>query len=259
MVLLLLPLLCLAGVPAGCDASPVPAGESYLYQPEFCFDDVLRCPAVPYQPQPGDLFFASDNNKVMVWGHWLAGAYCPHHSGIVVARCDGRLAVMEAGPFNTVVVEVVDVFQHLQSYVDNGDRVWIRRRKVPLTCEESARLTAWAELQDQKRFASLRMAAQLTPFRSRGPLRSYVVGKPHGNRCSFFCSELVTESLVAAGLFDPDQARPPATYPRDLFFDHSPNPYLNKHLCPHLAAFWEPPARWTSCPVTPDAVPVVVP
>ncbi|MCI0378214.1 MAG: hypothetical protein L0215_11460, partial [Gemmataceae bacterium] len=64
-----------------------------------------------------------------------------------------------------------------------------------------------------------------------------------GLRQSYFCSELVMECLVAAGLFDADAARPSATYPRDMFLDRSPNPYLNHTL--KLAPDWDPPARWS--------------
>jgi hypothetical protein len=91
----------------------------------------------------------------------------------------------------------------------------------------------------------VRLGAQLTPFRSRGPLRTFFVGGPHGARCNFFCSELVMESCVAAGLVDPARSRPAATYPRDLFLDHSRNLFLNRHL--DLLPCWLPPARWASC------------
>jgi hypothetical protein len=51
---------------------------------------------------------------------------------------------------------------------------------------------------------------------------------------------------VAAGLIDPATARPSATFPRDLFFDRLPNPYLDRTL--DLSACWCPPARWLPCP-----------
>ena len=44
-------------------------------------------------------------------------------------------------------------------------------------------------------------------------------------------------ALVAAGLIDAKTARPAATYPRDLFMDHSYNLYINKHL--KLAPDWD--------------------
>jgi hypothetical protein len=74
------------------------------------------------------------------------------------------------------------------------------------------------------------------------------VGGPHGNRRSYFCSELVTEACVAAGIMDPATTRPAATYPSDLFFDCSLNPFLDKNL--KLAPDWDPPARWTYRPDT---------
>src|SRR5207253_11430420 len=123
---------------------------------------------------------------------------------------------------------------------------WIRKRCVPLTCAQSAKLTAWALTQDGKRFALGRLAGQLTLLRSRGPLRTYFMGGPHGNRHAYFCSELVTESCVAAGLIDPARARPAATYPSDLFFDSSLNRFLQRHF--KLAPCWDPPARWSSTP-----------
>ena len=71
---------------------------------------------------------------------------------------------------------------------------------------------------------------------------------PHGaDRYSYFCSELVTESCVAAGLLDPCTARPAATYPRDLFLGQLRNSFINAHL--DMSA-WDPPVRWTWCPGT---------
>jgi hypothetical protein len=90
------------------------------------------------------------------------------------------------------------------------------------------------------------MGGQLTLLRSRGPLRTYFIGRPRGERDSYFCSELVAETLVAVGLIDQRTARPAATYPRDLFFDRSYNLYLRNHFT--LADGWEPPARWVYCP-----------
>jgi hypothetical protein len=57
---------------------------------------------------------------------------------------------------------------------------------------------------------------------------------------------MVVESLVAAGLMDATTARPAATLPRDLFFGHSGNPYLDRHL--NMEAGWYPPARWLPGP-----------
>jgi hypothetical protein len=175
----------------------------------------------------------------------MALAFDPNGSGIVFARPDGSLAVLEAGPNDTRWVATLDLLPHLQEYAEEG-KVWIRKRRVPLTPEQSRKLTAFALAQDGKRFALVRLAGQLTPFRSRGPLRTFFLGKPRGDRKSYFCSELVCEACVAAGLLDPKRTRPSATYPRDLFFGRSHNPFIDRHL--DVNACWHPPARWTSAP-----------
>jgi hypothetical protein len=234
-----------------CGESPAMESPSYLYQPAYALDDVLRGPATPYLGQPGDIFMATDNALWARAGHSIACMnWCgaPHHSGIVFARPDGRMAILEAGPHNSVVIETVDLLYHLNSHDKVGEKVFIRQRKVPLTPEQSARLTEWVLAQEGKPFAVCRLVAQITPFRTRGPLRTYFIGKPNGERDKFFCSELVLESCVHVGLLDPADTRPSATYPRDLFFGTSLNPFLNSHL-KQLADCWHPPARWTSCPV----------
>lgn len=223
------------------------AAGSFLCQPAFCIDNVLRGPSAPYEPQPGDIFLATDRAVWAICGHWLAGGAGVHHSGIMFRRSDGRMGLIEAGPFNSVKIEVMDPITHMHDHVCAGDKVWVRRRAVPLTPDESARLTAFVEAQEGKPFATLRLLGQVTLLRSRGPIRTWFCGKPHGERDSFFCSELVTESCVFAGLFDPETARPSATYPRDLFYDHSFNWYLDRHL--KLAPCWDPPARWLECPL----------
>jgi len=241
----MMPVLCLvlslARVPAEINAGT----GSYLYQPAFHIDDCLRGPAEPYLPKPGDIMLRLDNSVFWRVTHAMAFAFDPNGSGIVFARPDGSLAILEAGPNDTRWVGTLDMLPHLKEYADTG-RVWIRRRCVPLTPEQSCRLTAFAMAQDGKRFALGRLAGQLTPFRSRGPIRTYFVGKPRGERWSYFCSELVCEACVAAGLLDPKRTRPAATYPRDLFYGKSINPFIDKHLDVNL--WWHPPARWTDRP-----------
>jgi hypothetical protein len=223
-----------------------PSG-SYLCQPAYCLDHVLRCPTEPYVPQAGDIMLTTDEIWLFKITFNLAGTGHPHHSGIAFVRSDGRMAILESGPHDTLHVETIDVVPHLRSYEEVG-RVWIRKRRHPLNCEQSARLTAFAEAQEKKRFAGLRLVGQMTPLRSRGPLRTCFMGGPHGERRGYFCSELVLEACVASGLLDPATTRPAATYPRDLFFDASVNLYINRHL--NLAPDWYPPARWLSHPCT---------
>ncbi len=242
----MLPVL-LSVLSAFCSPAPAGAAEggSYLYQPAFCIDDVRRGPAVAYLPQPGDIVLRLDGSKFWRVTHYLALAFDPNGSAIVFARPDGSLAVLEAGPNDTRYVGTLDLLPHLREYADVG-QVWVRRRHVPLTPEQSAKLTAFAMAADGKRFALVRLGGQLTPLRSRGPLRTWFIGGPHGERDSYFCSELVCEACVAAGLLDPARTRPAATYPRDLFYGRSLNPFIDLHL--DVNAGWCPPARWTDHP-----------
>jgi hypothetical protein len=229
--------------PAALADEPACPG-SYLYQPAFCMDYLLREPAEPYCPQPGDIFVCTGRELWAKGGHWLAFAYAPQHSGIVIAGKDGSLLVLEAGPHNTLRCRVLELQSELQSY-EQTERIWVRRRCGPLTAEQSEQLTSFALCQEGVRFAVLRMFGQVTPFRSRGPLRTRYLGGPHGNRSSYYCSELVFEACVASGLLDATTTRPAASFPRDLFFGRSYNRYIDQHLD---MSDWLPPARWTSCP-----------
>ena len=245
----MIPVLCAALALASpfTPAAACPAdGGSYLYQPAFCLDDVFVGPAEAYVPQPGDLMLRLDNSRFWRVTHYMALAFDPNGSGIVFARPDGSLAVLEAGPNDTLWVGTPDLLPHLGEYAAEG-RVWIRRRKCPLTPEQSAALTAFATQVDGHRFALHRLGVQLTIFRCRGPLRTWVMGKPCGIKHNYFCSELVCEACVAAGLLDPEKTRPRATYPHDLFYGTSYNLDLSKHL--QINDHWHPPARWVPCPV----------
>jgi hypothetical protein len=152
---------CLFGGP------PAVKGQGYLYQSAYALDFERREPAEPYLPQPGDIMLTTD--ELLFWKITfnLAFAGHPHHSGILVARSNGKLAVLEAGPHDTTHIELLDVEENLCQYEKEG-RVWIRRRRKPLTAEESAKLTQFAEEQERKPFALIRLAGQLTVFRSRG-------------------------------------------------------------------------------------------
>jgi hypothetical protein len=224
---------------------PEPPG-SYLWQSTYEVDFELRGPTRPYVPQAGDIVLSTDGSKFWKLMHNLAGTGHPTHSMIVFAFPDGKLGILEGGPHDTLKCRTLEVLAHMYSYESQG-RVWVRRRAVPLTPEESCRLTEFALTVNGRQFAIGRLAEQLTIFRTRGPLRTAFVGEPHGlDRSSFYCSELVTEACVYAGLLDAKTTRPSATYPRDLYLDRSLNPYINKHL--KLAPCWDVPARWTSYP-----------
>ena len=188
------------GVSGGDHRGP----ESSVGSPAFCLDDVVCGPLESYVPQPGDIFLATDESFWLRLGHAAVGGAGVHHSGFIFARPDGSLGLIEAGPFNELVTRVLDPYQHMYNHVSRGTRVWVRRRRVPLTPEQSARLTAFAGVQEGKPFALARGLSFMTPFSRRGVLRTPFVGRVHGDRPRFFCSELVVESFVAAGLMDCD-------------------------------------------------------
>jgi hypothetical protein len=225
-----------------------PGGPSFLYQAAFEEDEIIRLPANPYELQPGDIVLSADGSKFWLRMHQLAGTSHPTHSMIVFALPDGRPAILEGGPHDTAKCRILEAIPHMASYEVEG-RVWVRRRKCPLTPMQSARLTEFALTVNCRDFAMKRLLLQLTPVRTRGPIRTAFIGKPHGlERESFFCSELVTEACVYAGLLNSRTTRPSATFPRDLFFGDSLNPWLHFAL-PEMNKSWDAPARWTRSPI----------
>src|SRR5262245_57248850 len=184
LVLCCAPVLALGAPPAAPSAEP----DSYLYQPAAKLDHVLRGPPVAYVPQPGDIVLAAANNLLSHIGHIAAGTGFPNHSAIIFARTDGSLAILEAGPHGRLRdgMTINDLMPELVSYESEG-RLWIRRRKVPLTPEESARLTEFAYKEEGKRFAVVRIYLQPTPLRSRMPLLTPFVGKSDPDKQSYFC------------------------------------------------------------------------
>lgn len=236
------------GAPTGPDA---PGG--YLYDPAFSVDYELRSPARAYVPQPGDIYLATEDWFIARFGHFLVHSGAPHHSGIVFQMPDGRLALLEAGPDNTLYMRILDLIPQISHYSDTK-RVWIRQRAVPLTPEQNRRLTAFALAAADRHFAAVRMVKENSQLlHAKGPIRTPLFGRPraaHFNpdcpepsmRKKYFCSELVTEACVAAGLMDPNTSRPTSMYPRELFFGTSRIPYIRKHLD---MCEWCPPSRWT--------------
>lgn len=232
----------LAAPTAAAAAAAAPFG--YTYQPAYTRDRVARLPAAPLTPKPGDVILAGNPNFVWACCYHLARTGQPGHCAIVVALPCGGLGVLEAGHKERPVIAVEPLVDWLAHY---KGAVWIRRRKAAIEPEQSARLTEFAMLNDRKPYAVVRLLAQLTPLKARGILRTNYLGKPKGIRRAYFCSEILLEALVYAGLLDAETVRPSATYPRELFFDRSPIPHIRRH--PPLACDYEVPALWTRCPV----------
>ena len=233
--------LVLLGAGAVQAQTPGKAIGSYLYDPAYSLDYAIRGKARAYVPQPGDVLLATDPNFFWKVTHAMAFAFEPHNSAIIVQRRDGSLGVLEAGPNDTLWVGIPELLPHLKEYADKGP-VWIRKHKMPITPEQNARLTDFAERQNNKRFAIGRLGILLTPLRDRGPIPYRMDGEAARRSRGFYCAELVMEACVATGLVDHETARPSATFPHDLFYDQSFNRYIAKHL--PLANDWEPPAHW---------------
>src|SRR5438552_2268136 len=112
-------------------AGPVD-GAGYLDQPAYAIDHCVRLPQVPYEPQPGDLFFSITNTRLYSAGHRISGAGQPSHCGTIFRRPDGSMAMLEAGTFDVPVITAPDLISVLVAYV-NRARVWVRPRGVPPT------------------------------------------------------------------------------------------------------------------------------
>jgi hypothetical protein len=153
---------------------------------------------------------------------------------------DGHLGVLEAGYDGTLWTRLTRLDYKLNQYPGS---TWVRERLFPLTPHQDARLTAFAAHAADKRYAVGRFAAQATFFSGRGPIRTALFVRPQGFRERYTCAEAIIESLVFAGVIDPRTARPAATFPQDLFYDRSRNPYLDRH--PPLAGGWGVPSQWT--------------
>src|SRR5437899_10595895 len=61
-------------------AGPVD-GVGYLDQPAYSIDYCLRLPQVPYEPQPGDLFFSITNTPIYSAEHTISVARQPRPCG----------------------------------------------------------------------------------------------------------------------------------------------------------------------------------
>ena len=220
--------------------------QPYLYEPAYAIDDVLRGKPQLYKPQAGDFVFFYEDNDFWHVMYKVAFTGPPYHVAVVVLMPNGEYRLLESGPNDTFHVRLCPMGCRLQRW--HGS-VYIRRRVQPLTAHESNQLTEYAIRQNGKRYAIVRLGAQITPLRSRGPLRSFFLGHSCPDSSSFLCAECVIEASIYAGLFKKEDCRPCATYPEDMFYDHSRNLFLNKHF--KLAPNWDPPQRWTVDPVTP--------
>jgi hypothetical protein len=226
--------------PAG--TASVTGSFGYVYEPAFCMKKHLHGSPVPYEPRAGDIVLIVSDTVIWPILYAFALTSEPYHAAIIVQMPDGTFRMLEAGP--PEMADHIRLVPIPERFEEQYGRVYIRRRAEPLTPEQSEALTGFALRQEGKPYAYVRFLGQATPFRTRGPVRTHHVGKSRGEPCSYFCTELVMEALVSAGLVDVETARPRATVMKDLFYDESTNPYINQHL--KLYPCWLPPQQWVS-------------
>jgi hypothetical protein len=216
-------------------SAPCPAG--YLMV-KSSYRGMVQLQAVPYEPREGDLVFYDDHSKVWTALFALAGTGPPLHMGIVVRKTDGTLTVLEAGPDDTVWVDLRDLVPRLHQFRRDFDgTITIRRCKAPLNRFQSAALTRFATAQNGKRYAVVRLLAQGTPLRGRGPLES-LLGKTRIDRDSWICSEISVAGATVAGLVNPNVVHSNVAYPRDLVNNERYD----------LAGAWHDAAEWRPTP-----------
>src|SRR5262249_53769051 len=159
-------------------------------------DKALRGTPRPYFPQAGDIIFLSDDRKTWALAHNLAKTGKPHHSAVVLQRADGGFCTLQAGAYQAKPSEVgtTDLAGNLNLEASRKARrerqIWIRQRKTPLTPEQSAALTQYAEETAGRRFARARMLLLMTPIRAKDPLRTAFIGTTDLDQIGFFCSEM---------------------------------------------------------------------
>lgn len=193
-----------------------------------------------YQPREGDLVFYDDHDAVWSALFAYAGTGSPLHMGIIFKKPDGKLAVLEAGPDDSVWVKLLDVDKRLPQFQEDfKGLIRVRRCKKALAEEESKALTKFAVAQDGKRYAVGRLLLQGTPFRERGLKDGMAKGRTILDRDSWICSELAVAAGTVAKLFDPKVVHSTVAYPRDLI-DNA------RH---DLSESWHDAAVW--CPTRP--------
>ena len=212
---------------------------SYLYQPAFCLDDVRIVPAEPYLPQPGDIMLRLDSSVFWRVTHYVALAFDPNGSGIVFAarrhpgRPGGRPQRHALGGHARHAAAPVRV-RRGRPRVDPPPQVSADGRAVGGA--DGVRDEAGRQV---VRTAPAGGAADAVPLPRAAA--DVVHGQAVRRQAQLLLLGAGCEACVAAGLLDPERTRPRATYPRDLFFGTSYNPFIDRHL--DVNEHWHPPAR----------------
>ena len=115
--------------------------------------------------------------------------------------------------------------------------IWVRERNEPLTPAQDAALTAFAVAVANTRYSVTTFAALATPFTPRGPLHARCSRAGRADRGTAVLQRSRSRKpRLRRASSTPEHAAPAATYPQDLFYDRSRNPYIDRH--PPLAGGW---------------------
>lgn len=209
---------------------PCPYGYLWTYKPDGNGGTVRE--VIPYEPREGDWIFFDDLSEWWTFLYKIASTAPPFHAGIVIKKPDGKLAVLESGPDDTLHVFVLDIIPRLHEF---KGILQVRRCKHTLTPEQSARLTNFAMAQEGKRYAMWRLLLQGTPFKTKGgPLREKCAHTLY-DRKRWLCAEIVVTASALIGLTDGQKICGSNTYPLDIIEN-------NKHpeLCDvfHDYGYW---------------------
>ena len=185
---------------------------------------------VPYLPREGDIIFASSIARSQTFLYrTVARIGLPHHMMIVIKNSSGQLATFEVGaaPDDSVVIRPVCARLKFHKEEYPGATVYVRQIKRDLTCEESQRLTSFAESQLGKPFSKPRDLIKLglpnRPLKTNGRCTKY-----------WFCSQLAVQSLVESGIIKcVDNAG--KFVPEDAYLDTEYD----------FSGLWTKPTEWT--------------
>ena len=179
-----------------------------------------------YVPQAGDLLLFRNRNILARAAYYITLSGSTTHVGLVVAKPDGSLTMLEAMPGDPVIMG--DLGKRMVEYTG---QVSVRRRKAPLTTEESARLTAFACAQVGKPFHLLGLLVPPVSF----PFR--VLSRPVDPTClersRWICTSLLLRTCISAGLICPDTINPEGACASDVATD----------FCLDLSCGWNVPDR----------------
>ncbi|MFO0843201.1 MAG: hypothetical protein U0797_12525 [Gemmataceae bacterium] len=185
-----------------------------------------------YDPQPGDILLFRTPGLARAVVYALGCSPGVTHCGVVVARPDGSLGLLEA-PGNDYPTMISDIPSRHDYHKGT---CWVRRRCTPLTPEQCKCLTEFACRQEGKPFFFA--GVFIPPFGKPIPKCFRRCVKPEQLEPGrWFCSPLVVAALMSAGVLDLCDAKPWFVDPQDLKADT----WLD------LSCGWEKPTKWLRC------------